>query len=110
MPKRNGAGIDLLADPTRRAIVAALALRPRRPSSLAIELGLSRPALSRQLSLLLGAELIRVHRSNVDGRGLLYDLDPERHGQITAWLAGTEVGLRESMRRAFARRADDGSA
>jgi DNA-binding transcriptional ArsR family regulator len=110
MPKRNGSGIELLADPTRRAIVAALALRPRRPSSLALELGLSRPGISRHLSLLLGAELVRVHRSQVDGRGLLYDLDPDRHGQVTAWLAGTEVGLRASISLALATREGDGSA
>jgi hypothetical protein len=44
MPKRNGPGIALLADPTRRRIIAALAISPRRPSSLAAELHLSRPA------------------------------------------------------------------
>jgi DNA-binding transcriptional ArsR family regulator len=92
MPKRNGEGIALLADPTRRAIIAALALHPRRPASLATEIGLSRPALSRQLGLLLAAELIQVHRTQVDGRGLLYHLSPDRRGQITAWLAGTVVG------------------
>lgn len=93
MPKRNGAGIALLADPTRRRIIAALALRPRRPSSLAAEIGLSRPATSRQLQLLRDAGLVRASRSRIDGRVLLYTLDPRRHGPITAWLAGTEVGL-----------------
>jgi DNA-binding transcriptional ArsR family regulator len=94
MPKRNGPGIELLADPTRRRIIAAVAIGPRRPSSLATDLGLSRPAMSRQLGILLEAGLIRVTRSLLDGRVLLYSIDPRRHGAITAWLAGTEIGRR----------------
>jgi predicted ArsR family transcriptional regulator len=92
MPKRNGSGIELLADPTRRRLIAALALRPRRPSSLAKEIGLSRPATTRQLHLLLAAGLVRWTRSHADRRVLLFSIEPRAHGQITAWLAGTEVG------------------
>jgi DNA-binding transcriptional ArsR family regulator len=92
MPKRNGPGIELLADPTRRRIIAALALGPRRPSSLAIELRLSRPAVSHQLRLLRDATLVDTTRSLVDGRVVLYRLQPRQHGPITAWLAGTGVG------------------
>jgi DNA-binding transcriptional ArsR family regulator len=92
MPKRNGPGIELLADPTRRRIIAALAVSARRPSSLAAELGLSRPAISRQLRLLRDAGLIRTNRSLLDGRVVLYRLEPQRHGLVTAWLAGTGVG------------------
>ena len=92
MPKRHGQGIELLADPTRRQLVAALALHPRRPSSLAAELGLSRPATSRQLHLLLEAGLVRASPSMADRRGFLFSLDPRSHGRITAWLAGTAVG------------------
>ena len=92
MPKRNGAGIELLADPTRRRIVALLALGHRRPTKLAEEIGLSRPATTRQLRLLLAAGLIDVRRHYVDRRAVVYFIDPVRLGQITAWLAGTEVG------------------
>jgi DNA-binding transcriptional ArsR family regulator len=92
MPKRNGRGIELLADPTRRRIIAALAVSPRRPSGLASELGLSRPATTRQLNLLHTAGLVRVDRSRLDGRVRLYRLEPRCHGSITAWLAGTNVG------------------
>jgi DNA-binding transcriptional ArsR family regulator len=91
MPKRNGPGIDLLADPTRRRIIAALAISARRPSSLAAELNLSRPAITRQLSLLRSAGLIETHRSRVDGRVRLYVIAPEMHGRITAWLAGIDI-------------------
>ncbi|MDP8904022.1 MAG: ArsR family transcriptional regulator [Chloroflexota bacterium] len=92
MPKRNGSGIDLLADPTRRRIVALLALGHRRPSKLASEIGLSRPATSRQLRLLAQAGLVCTRRGYVDRRMVVYYIDPQRLGQITAWLAGTEVG------------------
>lgn len=92
MPKRNGPGIELLADPTRRRLMAAIALRPSRPSSLAQEIGLSRPATTRQLHLLRDAGLVRSSRSMADRRALLFSMDPRNHGQITAWLAGTEIG------------------
>jgi len=91
MPKRNGAGIELLADPMRRRIVAALALSVRRPSNLAVEIGLTRPATARQLHLLQDAGLIRSSRSPADGRVILYSLEPRQLGRITAWLAGTEI-------------------
>lgn len=73
--------------------MAMVAIRPRRPSRLAADLGLSRPAIARQLRLLADAGLIEGHRVVADGRGVLYLIDPRRHGQITAWLAGTEIGL-----------------
>ena len=92
MPKRNGHGIDLLADPTRRRIVSLIALGHGQPSAIAKELGLSKQAVSRQLGLLRRAGLITVRRGFVDRRQLLYFIELRRLGQITAWLAGTEVG------------------
>lgn len=92
MPHRSGSGIELLADPTRRRIIALLAVRALRPSTIATELGLSRPATTRQLHILQDADLIRSTPSFVDRRALLYSIQPRQHGQITAWLAGTDVG------------------
>jgi predicted transcriptional regulator len=46
------ADLDLLKEPTRRAIVSVLAERPRRASSIADALGTSRAAASRHLRLL----------------------------------------------------------
>ena len=68
---------------------------PRRPSRLAEELGLSRPAIARQMRLLEDAGLIARHEVPGDGRGVLYTINHRRHGAITAWLAGTEVGFAE---------------
>jgi DNA-binding transcriptional ArsR family regulator len=98
MPKRNGQGIDLLADPTRRGIVALLALEAGktsmglRPSKIAKEIGRSRPATSRQLRLLRKAGLISVRKGFVDGRTVIYYIEPRQLGRIAAWLAGTELG------------------
>lgn len=92
MPKRNGTGIELLADPTRRRIIGLLALRERQPSKIATEIGLSRPATTRQLRLLERAGLVERRRSYLDGRSFTYYIDFRRLGPITAWLAGTEVG------------------
>jgi hypothetical protein len=72
MPKRNGRGIELLADPTRRRIIAMLAIRPRPPSDLAGEPGLSRPATSRQPPQPEAAGLAGSFRIAADGRLVLY--------------------------------------
>jgi DNA-binding transcriptional ArsR family regulator len=92
MPKRAAVGIELLADPTRRRIMGLIALHARRPSGIASEIGLSRPATTRQLRLLAEAGLIRVTYAPHDGRGRLCSVNPMMIGPIAAWLAGVEVG------------------
>ena len=91
MPRRNGTGIALLADPTRRRIVALCAGHARRPSAIADALGVSPPTATRQLRLLTEAGLLVRHPSPFDGRGVVYLLNPRRVRPIVAWLAGTEV-------------------
>lgn len=54
---------------------------------------MSRPAVSRQLRLLEDAGLVVGHSVPGDGRTRLYTINSRFHGVITAWLAGTEVGL-----------------
>ena len=92
MPSRNGVGIELLADPTRRAIVALIAVGVRRPAQIAREIGLGRPATARQLGILSRAGLIRWTWSRLDHRGRVYAIDPRVIGQVLAWLAGVEIG------------------
>ena len=106
MPRRNGPGIELLADPTRRRIIALLAVRPWRPSMLAAELGLGRPATTRQLRLLEQAGLVRSVPSLADGRVVLYCIERRLHGPITARLADTEIDRPTNRpdRRLFGRR------
>jgi DNA-binding transcriptional ArsR family regulator len=103
MPKHLPQGIELLADPTRRRIVALIARSVRRPSRIAGELGLSRPAVSRQLRLLWEAQLIEPRPYAGDGRSVSYYLHPRAAPQIIAWLAGTEVGLARDAGRPLVR-------
>jgi DNA-binding transcriptional ArsR family regulator len=55
---QTGDGWDLLADPSRRAIVTCLAERPRAVGELAEELPISRPAVSQHLKVLKDAGLV----------------------------------------------------
>jgi len=100
-----GAGVSLSAcrsgterassswrDPTRRRIIALLAVSACRPSTIAREIGRSRPAVSRQLALLVDAGLVERRPAYFDGRAILYRIAADSHGPITAWLAGTNVG------------------
>ncbi|WP_184185230.1 ArsR/SmtB family transcription factor [Micromonospora parathelypteridis] len=74
-------GWDALGDPTRRAIVACLAERPRAVGELAEVLPVSRPAVSQHLRVLKDAGLVtdraagtrRVYRLNPAGVAALRD-------------------------------------
>lgn len=94
MPRRAAHGIELLADPTRRRIVALIAMRVRHPAAIAGELGLSRPATSRQLRLMTEAGLLRWTWSKLDRRSRFYIIDPRMQAPITAWLAGVDLARR----------------
>ena len=92
MPKRITYGIELLADPARRRIVALIANGTRRPAAIADAIGLSRPATSHHLRLLVRAGLLRWTFDRFDRRGRLYLIEPTLHGPIIAWLAGVDMG------------------
>jgi DNA-binding transcriptional ArsR family regulator len=92
MPRHNRTGIELLTDPTRRRLIALIAVRPRHPSAIARELGVHRSTATRQLRLLEQTGPVVARPTVRDGRGVLYILDPRRVGHVLAWLAGTEVG------------------
>jgi DNA-binding transcriptional ArsR family regulator len=74
-------GWDALGDPTRRAIIACLAERPRAVGELAEMLPISRPAVSQHLRVLKDAGLVtdrtagtrRVYRLNPAGVAALRD-------------------------------------
>jgi DNA-binding transcriptional ArsR family regulator len=92
VPPRRERGLGLLTDPTRRQIIALLAVRPSRSTTVATTLGLSRSAASRHLRLLDDAGLVTGHRSMIDGRGVLYTINSWSRGAILAFLAGTDLG------------------
>src|SRR5258706_4131816 len=91
MARRMAEGIELLADPTRRRIVALVAARVWHPRDIAAAIGLSRPAVSRQLSLLTGGGLLRRRTSPIDRRSRDYFIDPAMREPIIAWLAGVDL-------------------
>ena len=99
MPRRAAEGIELLADQTRRRIVALVAGLVWHPSDIAEAVGLSRPAVSRQLRLLTEAGLLRWRWSGVDGRSRNYAINPVLYEPIIAWLAGVDLrGVRPPYR------------
>lgn len=73
-------------------MVALIALGVFRPVKIARELELSKPAVSRQLRILVDARLISRRPYFLDRRGWMYYIEPRMLGQVAAWLAGTEVG------------------
>lgn len=91
MPRTRAEGIELLADPTRRRIVALIAGKVHRPSDIARTIGISRAAVSRQLRVLTEAGLLRWRWSPLDLRTRHYIIDPAWEGPIIAWLAGVDL-------------------
>lgn len=70
---RDSDGWEALGDPTRRAIVACLAERPRAVGQLAEQLPISRPAVSQHLKVLKDAGLVTDH---AEGTRRVYRLNP----------------------------------
>jgi DNA-binding transcriptional ArsR family regulator len=73
-----------LADPVRSQIVRLLAASDFTASGIAAEFPVSRPAISRHLSVLLKARLVQV-RSESQRR--IYSLDPRGLDEIDSWVA-----------------------
>ena len=66
--------MDVLGDPTRRAVLELLREGERPVGELAARLPVSRPAVSQHLRVLRGAGLVTDRR---DGTRRLYRVDPE---------------------------------
>jgi DNA-binding transcriptional ArsR family regulator len=75
---------DVLADPTRRHLVEALALREASATELAAELPVTRQAVAKHLTAMRNAGLVESRKS---GRETLYRLDPEPLDEAVAWIA-----------------------
>jgi DNA-binding transcriptional ArsR family regulator len=76
-------GWAALGEPTRRAIVAHLAERPRAVGELARELPVSRPAVSQHLKVLKEAGLVT---DNHDGTRRIYRVNPDGVAALRAQL------------------------
>ncbi|MBK8464712.1 MAG: winged helix-turn-helix transcriptional regulator [Chloracidobacterium sp.] len=72
-----------IADPTRRAIIALIALQAMTPNALAEHFDTSRQAVSKHLRILAECELI-THEQK--GREIYYSLEIEKMKEIDQWL------------------------
>lgn len=72
-----------IADPTRRAIIALIALQPMTPNALAEYFDSTRQAVSKHLQILTECELVRQEQK---GREIYYQLEIEKMKEIDLWL------------------------
>src|SRR6476620_7236561 len=75
----------VLADPTRRQIIALLAERERSAGELVAAFAVSQPAISRHLRILREAGLVTVRG---EGQRRIYSLDAEPLAALDDWLLG----------------------
>lgn len=73
-----------IADPTRRAVIALLAIQAMTPNALAEHFQSTRQAVSKHLRILTECNLIQPEQR---GREIYYSLDIERLKEIDEWLA-----------------------
>lgn len=72
-----------IADPTRRAIIALIALQAMTPNAIAKHFEASRQSLSKHLRILTECELIKQEQQ---GREIYYQLEIDKMKEIDKWL------------------------
>jgi DNA-binding transcriptional ArsR family regulator len=72
-----------IADPTRRAIIALIALQAMTPNALAEHFNTSRQAVSKHIKILTECELVKQEQQ---GREIYYSLEIEKMKEIDKWL------------------------
>jgi DNA-binding transcriptional ArsR family regulator len=72
-----------IADPTRRAIIALIALQAMTPNAIAENFNTTRQAVSKHLRILTECELVRQEQQ---GREIYYSLEIEKMKEIDKWL------------------------
>ncbi|MBO9154435.1 ArsR/SmtB family transcription factor [Chitinophaga sp. GCM10012297] len=72
-----------IADPTRRAIIALLALQAMTPNALAEHFNTSRQAVSKHIKILTECELVEQEQQ---GREIYYSLQIQKMKEIDKWL------------------------
>ena len=75
-----------LADPARRQVVQLLGTAPRRAGELAQAVGMTPPAMSRHLRVLLQAGIVTDERTATDARLRYFRLRPQSMVALQAWL------------------------
>ena len=72
-----------IADPTRRAIIALIALQSMTPNAIADNFHTTRQAVSKHLRILTECELVKQEQK---GREIYYSLEIEKMKEIDKWL------------------------
>ena len=73
-----------IADPTRRAIIALIALQAMTPNAIADNFNTTRQAVSKHLRILTECELVKQEQQ---GREIYYSLQIEKMKEIDKWLS-----------------------
>ena len=72
-----------IADPTRRAIIALIAMHAMTPNAIAEHFDTSRQAVSKHLRILAECKVVRQEQR---GREIYYSLEIEKMREIDEWL------------------------
>ena len=72
-----------IADPTRRAIIALIALQAMTPNNLPEHFNTSRQAVSKHIKILTECDLVKQEQQ---GREIYYSLEIEKMKEIDKWL------------------------
>jgi DNA-binding transcriptional ArsR family regulator len=72
-----------IADPTRRAIIALVAMQAMTPNAIAEHFDTTRQAVSKHLRILTECELVQQEQK---GREIYYSLEIEKMKEIDEWL------------------------
>ena len=102
METDRGAGLapvlQALADPNRLGVVQMLSDGPRRAGELAEASGLSAPAMSKHLRVLLEAGIVSDERVPEDARVRVFRLRPESVVALRAWLDQLQAHWDDQLR------------
>ena len=72
-----------IADPTRRAIIALVALQAMTPNALAEHFSTTRQAVSKHLRILIECDVVTTEQR---GREIYYKLEIDKMKEIDTWL------------------------
>jgi DNA-binding transcriptional ArsR family regulator len=72
-----------IADPTRRAIIALIALQAMTPNALAEHFDMTRQAVSKHIRILTECDLVSQEQT---GREIYYTLETNKMKEVDKWL------------------------
>lgn len=72
-----------IADPTRRSIIALIALQAMTPNAIAEHFNTTRQAISKHLRILTECELVKQEHQ---GREIYYQLEIDKMKEVDNWL------------------------